>query len=94
MARAGGSYYSRVNKGFFEIPKPIKTLGIGVDNMTEHIKNSMILTGNDLGMLGNVEVLPEINSSSFLENWEVKQKAAQKMLKDAKIEEAWKVLVG
>ena len=37
--------------------------------------------------LGNVEVLPEINSSSFLENWEVKQKAAQKMLKDAKIEE-------
>ena len=61
--------------------------------MPEAIKNSTILTGNDLGMLGNVEVLREINSSSFLENWEVKQKAAQKMLKDAKIEEAWKVLV-
>ena len=49
VARAGGSYYSRANKGFFEIPKPLSTLGIGVDAMPEHVKNSMILTGNDLG---------------------------------------------
>ncbi len=58
VARAGGNYYSRAKKGFFEIPKPITTLGIGVDNFPEHVKNSMILTGNDLGMLGNVESLP------------------------------------
>ena len=58
VARAGGSYYTRANKGFFEIPKPLRTLGIGVDLLPESIKNSMILTGNDLGMLGNIEVLP------------------------------------
>lgn len=58
VARAGGSYYNRAKKGFFEIPKPISTLGIGVDAMPEEVKNSMVLTGNDLGMLGNVEELP------------------------------------
>ncbi len=49
VARAGGSYYSRAKDGFFEIPKPISTLGIGVDSFPDHVKNSMILTGNDLG---------------------------------------------
>ncbi len=58
VARAGGSYYNRAKKGFFEIPKPLSTLGIGVDAMPEEVKNSMVLTGNDLGMLGNVEELP------------------------------------
>jgi len=58
VARAGGSYYSRARKGFFEIPKPLSTLGIGVDNIPESIRDSMILTGNDLGMLANVEALP------------------------------------
>ena len=58
VARAGGSYYTRANKGFFEIPKPLRTLGIGVDALPENVKNSMILTGNDLGILGNVEALP------------------------------------
>ena len=58
VARAGGSYYSRAKDGFFEIPKPLTTLGIGVDQIPEGIRNSMILTGNDLGMLGNVESLP------------------------------------
>lgn len=58
VARAGGNYYSRAKSGFFEIPKPLSSLGIGVDSLPEHVRNSMILTGNDLGMLGNVEALP------------------------------------
>lgn len=58
VARAGGNYYSRAKEGFFEIPKPLSTLGVGVDALPEHVRNSMILTGNDLGMLGNVESLP------------------------------------
>jgi len=59
VARLGGDWYSR-NSGnaLFEVPKPISTLGIGVDAIPEHIKNSHILSGNDLGMLGNVEHLP------------------------------------
>lgn len=58
VARAGGDYYNRASKGFFEIPKPLQKQGIGVDCMPEEIRNSMILNGNDLGMLGNVEALP------------------------------------
>ena len=58
VARAGGSYYSRARDGFFEIPKPIATLGIGVDAIPSEIRNSDILTGNNLGLLGNVEHLP------------------------------------
>ena len=58
VARAGGSYYTRARDGFFEIPKPISTLGIGVDAIPLEIRNSTILTGNNLGMLGNVAQLP------------------------------------
>ena len=35
VARAGGSYYSRAKTGFFEIPKPLNSLGIGVDQIPE-----------------------------------------------------------
>jgi flavin reductase (DIM6/NTAB) family NADH-FMN oxidoreductase RutF len=58
VARAGGDYYNRARKGFFEIPKPLQNLGIGVDAIPDNIRNSMILTGNDLGMLGNIAKLP------------------------------------
>ena len=58
VARAGGSLYSRANAGFFEIPKPLTTLGIGVDEIPLEIRNSTVLTGNDLGMLGNVQAIP------------------------------------
>ena len=58
VARMGGNWYSRAAKGLFEVPKPLATLGIGVDQLPDTIKYSTILTGNDLGMLGNIEQLP------------------------------------
>lgn len=58
VARMGGNWYSRANKGMFEVPKPLSSLGIGVDAIPEGIRNSTVLTGNDLGKLGNVEKLP------------------------------------
>lgn len=58
VARAGESLYSRAKEGFFEIPKPSEKLGIGVDAIPPDIRNSTLLTGNDLGMLGNVEIIP------------------------------------
>ncbi|MEL7021311.1 MAG: flavin reductase family protein, partial [Bacteroidota bacterium] len=42
----------------FEIPKPIRTKGIGVDQLPKSIRESEVLTGNNLGRLGNVEHLP------------------------------------
>lgn len=58
VARMGGNWYSRAAKGLFSIPKPLTTLGIGVDQLPASIKNSEVLTGNDLGMLGNSERIP------------------------------------
>lgn len=59
VARMGGNWYSRSNgEALFEIPKPLRTLGIGVDQIPEEIRNSTVLTGNNLGRLGNVESLP------------------------------------
>src|SRR5690606_19857864 len=49
VARMGGNWYSRAQMGLFEVPKPLTTLGIGVDAIPEEIRNSSILTGNDLG---------------------------------------------
>jgi len=59
VARMGGNWYSRANRGMFEVPKPLSKLGIGVDQIPQHIKHSSVLTGNDLGKLGNMEALPD-----------------------------------
>jgi len=106
VARAGGSYYSRAKKGFFEIPKPLSTLGIGVDNIPEPIRNSMILTGNDLGMLANVESIPtqkEVDefikelSQRYPEivnaSLREKHKRAGNYLSFGDVESAWKLLL-
>ncbi|MEL7146404.1 MAG: flavin reductase family protein [Bacteroidota bacterium] len=59
VARMGGNWYSRiVEEAIFEIPKPIRTKGIGVDSLPGSVRNSTVLTGNNLGRLGNLEALP------------------------------------
>lgn len=61
VARMGANYYCRASgNAVFEIPKPLATIGIGVDQIPQKIRSSKILTGNNLGQLGNVEKLPEI----------------------------------
>ncbi len=60
VARLGGDWYCRVTKeNLFRVEKPVRTLGIGVDSLPSAIRNSDILSGNNLGQLGNVENLPE-----------------------------------
>ncbi len=106
VARAGGSLYSRAKKGFFEIPKPISTQGIGVDSFPEYVKNSMILTGNDLGMLGNIEALPSDDKVEAFVNdlsdrypniktasHREKHKLARNYLSFGDVESAWKILL-
>ncbi len=75
VARMGGNWYTRANEGLFEVEKPLTTLGIGVDAIPEEVKKSPIFSGNDLGILGNVEQLPSRESiQSFVsENPELQQ---------------------
>lgn len=106
VSRMGGNWYSRANKGLFEVPKPLVTLGIGVDQIPDFIKESGAFSGNDLGMLANVEVLPtQEEITTFVNNtFEAKavlssddidkiyQKAKEYLAKE-QVLEAWKLLL-
>ncbi|MFT5737071.1 MAG: flavin reductase (DIM6/NTAB) family NADH-FMN oxidoreductase RutF [Maribacter sp.] len=59
VGRMGGSWYTRSSgDSLFEIPKPVRNKGIGVDRLPTVVVNSAVLTGNNLGRLGNLENIP------------------------------------
>ena len=67
VARMGGNWYCRAaGEALFEIPKPLTTKGIGVDQLPASIRNSEVLTGNNLGRLGNIEQLPTSDARTAL----------------------------
>ncbi len=69
VARMGGNWYSRANgNSLFEVAKPLMNLGIGVDKIPAAIRNSKVLTGNNLGQLGNVEHLPSDDEVMIYKN--------------------------
>ena len=106
VSRLGGNWYSRSNEGLFEVPKPLTTLGIGVDAIPNFVKHSAVFNGNDLGMLGNVESLPTHEEITIFvkENFEVKgvlsaddeekkHLLAKEYLNKNEVLTAWKVLL-
>jgi flavin reductase (DIM6/NTAB) family NADH-FMN oxidoreductase RutF len=106
VSRLGGNWYSRSNQGLFEVPKPLSTLGIGVDAIPNFIKESTVFNGNDLGMLGNIEALPTMEEVSIFvkQNFAVKgvlssddvvkvHLEAKKYLDSNDVFSAWKVLL-
>lgn len=97
VARMGGDYYCRAHgDAIFKVPKPLSTIGIGVDQIPEVIRNSKVLTGNDLGILGNVENLPRKNSiDEFkeIENDEEAHQRAHLLIRENKVESAWRLLL-
>ncbi len=101
VGRMGGDYYVRANgDALFTVPKPIRNLGIGVDQIPDKIKNESIFSGNDLGMLGNIEAIPSSEDAKAFKNelgiendWSSQLTKAKELLAEEKIEEAWKVLI-
>lgn len=60
VARMGGDLYCRASgNAIFDVAKPNSSLGMGIDQLPESIRNSNILTGNNLGQLGNVLHFPD-----------------------------------
>ncbi|MEW7278797.1 flavin reductase family protein [Aquimarina sp. 2201CG1-2-11] len=105
VARMGGNWYTRANQAMFEVPKPLSAIGVGVDSLPAEIKQSSIFTGNDLGKLGNVSVIPEksdaiefVNNHSDIKDKirEVNQieihKFAKQYLDQDDIDTAWNIL--
>ena len=109
VARLGGDWYLAVNEqNLFKVPKPNTNLGMGIDNLPQHIKQSNVLTGNHLGQLANVEEMPSIDAA--FENDELKRifeyyslnpkdlevevhKLAAELLSHGKEKEAWQILL-
>lgn len=59
VARMGANWYCRAHgDALFEIEKPLTTIGIGVDQIPDSIRNNGLFTPNNLGQLGNIEHLP------------------------------------
>lgn len=108
VGRMGGNWYCRANgNALFEVAKPIRNKGIGVDLMPEAVRNSHILTGNNLGKLGNIEQLPDATEiAKFKENQAIQEllkdagnleenlhRLAQKYLENNQLNEAWLTLL-
>ncbi|MCU0468266.1 MAG: flavin reductase family protein [Arcicella sp.] len=100
VARLGGDWYARITPdSLFEVSKPNQKQGIGIDQIPDFIKNSDVLTGNELGKLGNIEKLPtreEIKNyftDNQLVNSENKILLAQELLLQNQVFEAWCVLL-
>jgi flavin reductase (DIM6/NTAB) family NADH-FMN oxidoreductase RutF len=109
VARLGGDWYCKVDESnLFIVEKPNTQLGIGIDSLPASIRNSKILTGNNLGQLANVHDYPLVEPSfddPFLKqiiqyysvNPEEMEKElhlyAKKLLDQGKVKEAWQVLL-
>ncbi len=105
VARLGGDYYCRVQgDSIFKVPKPLDRVGMGMDRLPEAVRRSGILTGNDLGMLANVEAMPDAREVSYAgltpreqaavtAGVEGTHKLAREYLREGKVAEAWRILV-
>ena len=110
VARMGGDFYCRVNgDNIFSLPKPGVPVGIGIDNLPPEIRNSTVLTGNNLGRLAGINTLPSPNDvKEFVDsfNYEIIgngstvstvteiHKYAQELLSQGDVKKAWLILLG
>lgn len=100
VARMGQNYYCRAQgENIFVVPKPNEKIGIGYDLLPDNIKSSKILSGNDLGMLANVEQIPVASplnsdeSAIVKEGTEAGHKLAQTYLQQGRVADAWRILL-
>jgi hypothetical protein len=109
VARMGGDYYCRASgDSVFVVPKPNLQLGIGIDKLPLGIRQSKILTGNELGVLGNSTSIPVVSDN--VQDTRLKEifntyqdgsdelvdalhKYAQELIKRNQIDSAWQVLL-
>jgi flavin reductase (DIM6/NTAB) family NADH-FMN oxidoreductase RutF len=109
VARLGGDWYCRTGESnLFTVAKPNTQLGIGVDALQENIRNSKILTGNNLGQLANVHEMPVIDPAwhddrlkTIFQYYSINPDDMEKelhvyakeLLDSGKVKEAWQVLL-
>jgi flavin reductase (DIM6/NTAB) family NADH-FMN oxidoreductase RutF len=105
VARMGGDYYCRAHgENIFTVPKPTDKISIGIDQIPPSIRNSTVLTGNDLGILGSSLSLPDDQTIRLFKaspeyqalaerDKESIHTLAKQYLREGRVEEAWKILL-
>lgn len=94
VARMGGDYYCRASgNAVFEVAKPNLNLGMGIDALPESIRQSKILSGNDLGQLANVTTMPAIDHTFVYQVSHDPHVAAKQFLSEKNVNAAWQVLL-
>jgi hypothetical protein len=109
IARLGGDWYCKVDEtNLFHVQKPNTELGIGIDALPVSVRNSEVLTGNNLAQLANVKEMPVIEPSfddphlkNIIQYYSVNPEDmekelhsyAKKLLEEHKVKEAWQVLL-
>ncbi|RYD59356.1 MAG: flavin reductase family protein [Sphingobacteriales bacterium] len=109
VARMGGDFYCRASgDAVFEVAKPNTQLGVGIDALPGHIRDSKVLTGNNLGILGNSTSIPLVSDilyddrlAQIIREYDAdnagKEHAlhtyAKEMLDAGDIEKAWQILL-
>ena len=109
VARLGGNWYCVVDEtNLFEVTKPNREIGIGIDALPQSIRNSKILTGNNLAQLAHVKEIPFVDASfedeqlkNIIQYYsinpdEMEKKLhlyAKQLLDQNKVHESWQVLL-
>jgi flavin reductase (DIM6/NTAB) family NADH-FMN oxidoreductase RutF len=109
VARLGGHWYTEVNEqSLFEVEKPNIKLGMGFDALPASIRNSLILTGNQLAQLANLASIPDIDPTyddahvrQIIQYYSINPEEmerelhqhAARLLDGNKVDEAWQVLL-
>jgi flavin reductase (DIM6/NTAB) family NADH-FMN oxidoreductase RutF len=109
IARLGGDWYCKVDStNLFKVEKPNVKIGIGVDALPSSIRESNILTGNNLGQLGNVHEMPFVDPTfdddrlkNIIQYYSINPDEMEKelhiyakeLLNEGKVNEAWQVLL-
>ncbi|UCE23340.1 MAG: flavin reductase family protein [Candidatus Zixiibacteriota bacterium] len=72
VGRNSADYYTRASgSAVFTVKKPASRIGVGFDQLPEHIKQSCILTANDLAQLAGFEQIPdEAEARDFISSFE------------------------
>jgi flavin reductase (DIM6/NTAB) family NADH-FMN oxidoreductase RutF len=94
LSRLGGNWYGKATKdSLFELGKPIGKIGMGIDKLPENIRNSEILTGNELAILASSENIPEKTSAENQLSITDKHQKAKQLLLEGRLEDAWQILL-
>lgn len=101
VARMGDNWYCHAaGEALFEVKKPVTTICVGYDSLPQEVKQSTVLTANNLGFMASIEGLPTSDECNEYKkqippfaSQEDKHRFAKTLLESGKAKEAWMLLL-